>query len=77
MFQVIITNEVPVVILQAYIPIPRDIRKRVFIRRLLRHIYVQQLVASNFAKTGENFKRELCLNFIIPFSIIACCVVVT
>ena len=34
------------------------------------------LVASNFAKNGENFKRELCLNVIIPFSTIACCLIV-
>ena len=34
-------------------------------------------MASNFAKNWENFKRELCLNVIIPFPIIACCFVVT
>ena len=35
LFQVIITNEVPVSILHAYIPIPRHIRKGVFIRRVI------------------------------------------
>ena len=35
-----------------------------------RHIYVQQLEARNFAKNGENFKREFCLNFIILFPIL-------
>ena len=29
--------------------------------------YVQQFVASNFAKNGENFKRGLCLNVITVF----------
>ena len=37
---------------------------------LLRQIYVQQLVASNFAKNQENFKGELWLNVITPFTII-------
>ena len=32
---------------------------------------------SNFANNQENFKRESCLKIIIPFSIIACCLVVT
>ena len=63
-----ITNEVPVTILQAYFSLPRHIRK--VINGLLRQIYVQQLVTSNFAKNQENFKGELCLNVIIPFTII-------
>ena len=38
------------------------------IRRIIASpTFVQQLVASNFAKNRENFKRELCLNVIIPF----------
>ena len=36
----------------------------------------QHLIASNFAKNCENVKGELCLNVIIPFSIIVCCLVV-
>ena len=43
----------------------------------MRRIYAQQLVASNFALNGQNFKREVCLNVVIPFSVIACCLVVT
>ena len=39
----------------------------------LRRIFVQQLVASNFVKNGKNFKRKLCLNVIISFSVIAWC----
>ena len=52
LFYAIITNKVPVTILQAYISLSRRIRKGVLIRRkILRRIYVtQQLVASNFAK---------------------------
>ena len=34
-------------------------------------------MASNFANNRENFKRESCLKLIIPFFIIACCLVVT
>ena len=37
---------------------------------LLRQIYAKQMVASNFAKNQENFKGELCLNVITPFTII-------
>ena len=36
---------------------------------LLRQIYVQQLVASNFAKNQKNFKGEICFNVITPFTI--------
>ena len=38
---------------------------------------LQQLVASNFARNGKSSKRELFLNVIVPFSIIARCLVVT
>ena len=38
--------------------------------------YAKQLVFSNFAKNRENFKRELCLNVIIPFSVIVGCLVI-
>ena len=31
-------------------------------------IYVQQLVASNFAKNRKNIKKELCLNVFFSFS---------
>ena len=35
-------------------------------------LYTQQLVASNFAKNQDNYPRRIiCLNVIIPFSIIA------
>ena len=36
-------------------------------------IMLQPLVASYFAKNQENVRRELCLNVIIPFYIIVCC----
>ena len=51
--------------------IPGHIRKGVLIGRLLRHLNIQQLVASNFAKNRENVKGELCFNAINPFSIIS------
>ena len=60
-----ITGEVPVTVLQAYITFPRHLRKAVLIRRIIASLFVQQLVASNFGKNGENVKRELCLNVII------------
>ena len=58
MFQVTITSKVlvPVTILYACIG-------------LLRHIYAQQLIASNFAKNQENFKQ--CLNVIILFPLLS------
>ena len=65
---VIITNEVQVNILQAHIFLQQHIRKG----GLLRFIYCQQ-----FRKEFRNVKRELCLNVIISFSIIVCCLVVT
>ena len=37
----------------------------------------QQFLQRIFTKNEENFKRELCLNVFIPFSIIAWCLVVT
>ena len=63
----------------AYIPISRHIRKGVLIRRITasRLCAELQLVTNNFAKNRENGKGELCLNVIIPFSIIVCCLVVT
>ena len=51
-----ITHEILVAILKAYISLMQHIGKGVFRRPILRHIYVQQLVASNFAKNRENVK---------------------
>ena len=79
MFHVIITNQVPPVrISKGYISLPRHIRKDVLIRRNIASdiCVAQQLVVSNFAKNQENVKGELCLNVIILFSIIACCLVI-
>ena len=33
-------------------------------------------VANNFADNRKNGERELCLNAVIPFSMVACCLVV-
>ena len=41
-----------------------------FVQLYVRQLYVQQLVANNFAKNRENYKGELCLNVITPFIII-------
>ena len=70
-----ITNKVPVTILQAYFSLPRHIHKGTLIRRIITSdlciaVGCQQLVASNFAKNQENFEGELCLNVITPFTII-------
>ena len=51
LFQVIITNEVPVTILSAYIPIPQRIRKGVLIRRII----VSHLCT---AVGGQQFREE-------------------
>ena len=77
LFQVMITKEVPVPILKAYIPIPRHIHKGVFIRQTIASHFCTAVMASNFEKNPENYKRELSLNVFIPFSIITCCLVVT
>ena len=66
-----ITNEIPVTILLAYFSLPRHIRKGMLIRRIITSDLCAQLVASNFAKNQENFKGELCLNVITPFTISA------
>ena len=70
MFHVMITNEVPVTILQAYFSLPRLILKVCLQDDLLGQIYVQKLVACNSASNQENFKGELCLNVITPCTII-------
>ena len=70
-FYVIISNEVPVTILQASMSLRRHTHKGMLIR-ILRQIYVEQLISSNFAKNRENVQGELCLNVFIPFSIIVC-----
>ena len=76
MFQVIITNEVPVMIVYAYISLLTHF-KDLLIRRILRHIYAKQLVAANFAKNRKNGERELSLIVTIPFFITVCGFVVT
>ena len=72
LFHVIITNEVPVTILQAYISISRRIRKGVLIRRNIASDICDTAVkvASNFEKNRKNVRGELCLNVIILFTII-------
>ena len=77
LFQAIITNEVPVTILSAFISIPLHIRNGVLIRQIIAS-YLCTAVSGpqQYCKEWKNFKRELCLNVIISFSITACCVVV-
>ena len=56
---VIVTNEVPVAILLAYIVLPRHIPKGELIRRVIG--------CRQFLKESRNAKRELCLNVVIHF----------
>ena len=77
MFYVIITNEVPPTILQAYMSLPRHIRKGVLIRRNIASHLFTAVGCQQFRKESrKNIKGELCLNVIISFSIIVCCLVV-
>ena len=64
-----ITNKIPVTILQAYFSLPRHIRKGMLIKRIITLDLCTQLVASNFAKNQEHFKGELCLNVISSVTI--------
>ena len=59
-----ITNKIPVTILQAYFSLPRHTGKDMLVRRIITSDLCTQLVASNFAKNQQNFKEELCLNVI-------------
>ena len=65
-----ITNEVPVTIQQAYFSLPRHIRKSMLIRWIITSDLGTAMIASNFAKNPKNFKEELWLNVITPFTII-------
>ena len=56
-------------VLQAYFSLSRHIRKGMLIRRIIASD-VHLLVASNLAKNQANFKGELCLKVITPFTII-------
>ena len=71
LFHFKISNEVPTTIPQTYMSLSLHIRKGVLIRR-----NIASDCASNFEKNRENFKGELCLNVIIPFSFIGCCLVI-
>ena len=65
-----ITNEVPVTILQVYFSLPRHM----YVNKMEYYVGFMYsssgLVASNFEKNQENFKGGLCLNVITPFTII-------
>ena len=65
--------EVPVTILQAYISLPRYIRKGMLIRRIIASDLCTAVNCQQFCKESTNVIGELCLNVIIPFSIIVCC----
>ena len=56
----------------------RHIRKDVLTRRIIASYLRTAVGGQQYEKNRENYKRELCMNVvIIPFSIIACCLVVT
>ena len=74
-----ITNEIPVTILYAYISLPRHIRKGELISRIIASHLCTAVGCQQFCKESSKrqTKRELLLNVIIPFSINAVCLVVT
>ena len=61
----------PVTILQAYIYLSRHIRKGMLIGRNIASDLCDTAVGWN----RENVKGELCMNVLIAFSIIVCCLV--
>ena len=78
LLQAIITNEVPVTILQAYISLPRHIRKGALIRRFLASHICTAVDCQEFRKASRNGQtRLLRLNVVIPFSIFVFFLVVT
>ena len=65
-----ITNEVPVMILQAYFSLPRHIRSGMLIRMIITSDLCTAVGCQQLSKNQENFKGKLCLNVIAPFTII-------
>ena len=77
MFHTIITNEVLVTILKAYVSLPQHIRKGKLMRQnIASDLCDTAVIACNFAKNRENVKEELGLNVTISFSVIVRCLVV-
>ena len=77
LFHVMITDEVPVTILQAYFSLPRHIRKGRLIDRLLHQFSVKRLVASNFAKESRKLKRKIMFEHNYSFYHHRSCIAVT
>ena len=71
LFYVIITNEVPVTILQAYLSLSRHIRKGVLIRQnIAPDLYGTAVGCQQFRKESRK-RQRMFERIIIPFSIIA------
>ena len=79
LFHVIITNEAPATILQAYISLPRHIRKGMLIRRIIASHLCTAVGYQQFRKAWRKYQRRIMFEstVIIPFTVIVCCLVVT
>ena len=70
---VVITSEMPVTILQAYICLPRHIRKGMLIRRIIASHLCTAFGCQLFHIESRKRQRRIMLNVIITFTIIVCC----
>ena len=71
-----ITNEILVSILQAYMSLSQHIRIGIVVRRNIASDLNTAAGWQQFCKKTGKRLRKKCLNIIIPFSIIVCCLVV-
>ena len=60
LFQVIITNEIPVTLLKAFIPIARHIRKGVLIRRIIGSRLCKAVGGQQFCKQSRKLQTRIC-----------------
>ena len=67
LFHAIITNEVPVTILQAYMSLPRHIRNGMLIRQNIVTDLCTAGGSQQFCKESRKRQRRITLNGIIPF----------
>ena len=73
--QVIITNEIPVTLLQAYIPIPRHFRKSVLIRRIIGSRLCKAVVGQQFSKRSRKLQTRIMFEnyyFFFHYCLLSC-----
>ena len=70
LFYVMITNEVPVTILQAFFSFPRHIREGMLIRRIITSDLCTAVGCQQFCNESRKLRKRISLNVITPFIII-------